>query len=156
MPRAAEDASLYSLEFRVSLDGFTPTENDAIRGPGTFERILGGIRMLTNHGFLPIVTVTQTRDDDDQRHTGDLQAGHVEPGLRDLVGADLVARSPDRVEAAKDRHRGQGDDDGRDLSPGDDKAVDQASDTPDRACGRQADTDVESRIGLNHAGRHIG
>ena len=95
-------------------------------------------------------------DDDDQRHAGDLQAGHVEPGLRDLVGADLVAGRPDRVETAKDRHRGQRDDDGRDLSPGDDKAVEQTGDTADRASGRQADADVEPRIGLNHAGRHVG
>src|SRR5438094_2905586 len=37
--RAAEKKSLYSLEFRVSMDGYTPAENDAVRGDGTFERI---------------------------------------------------------------------------------------------------------------------
>src|SRR5262245_2333475 len=37
--RAAEEASTYSLEFRVSLDGFTAQENDPVRGEGTFERI---------------------------------------------------------------------------------------------------------------------
>src|SRR5436190_19572374 len=41
--RAAEQASAYSLEFRVSMDGFTPAENDAVRGAGTFERILRGV-----------------------------------------------------------------------------------------------------------------
>ena len=63
--RSAENASLYSLEFRVSMDGATPAENDAVRGAGTFERILGGVRRLLDHGFLPILTVTRTRDDQD-------------------------------------------------------------------------------------------
>jgi uncharacterized Fe-S cluster-containing radical SAM superfamily protein len=61
--RRAEEASPYSLEFRVSLDGFTAAENDPIRGAGTFERILRGVGQLVVHGFLPIVTVTRTRDD---------------------------------------------------------------------------------------------
>ncbi len=63
--RAADDASPFSLEFRVSMDGFTPEENDAVRGPGTFARILRGVRQLLEHDFLPIVTVTCTRDEDD-------------------------------------------------------------------------------------------
>lgn len=63
--RAAEDASLYSLELRVSIDGFTPGENDPIRGCGTFDRTLRGVRMLLAHGFLPILTVTRTRDEQD-------------------------------------------------------------------------------------------
>jgi AdoMet-dependent heme synthase len=63
--RAAEKASLFSLEFRVSMDGCTAEENDAVRGAGTFERILRGVRLLLDHDFLPILTVTQTRDDQD-------------------------------------------------------------------------------------------
>jgi molybdenum cofactor biosynthesis enzyme MoaA len=63
--RQAEDASIYSLEFRVSLDGFTAADNDPIRGEGTFDRILRGLQLLLGHGFLPIITVTQTREDDD-------------------------------------------------------------------------------------------
>jgi AdoMet-dependent heme synthase len=63
--RAAEDASPYSLEFRVSMDGSTAAENDAIRGAGTFERILHGIRLLLAHDFLPILTVARTNDDND-------------------------------------------------------------------------------------------
>src|SRR5436305_1023032 len=35
--KRAESASPYSLEFRVSLDGFTAAENDPIRGDGVFE-----------------------------------------------------------------------------------------------------------------------
>lgn len=64
--RQAEEASPYSLEFRVSLDGFTPELNDSLRGAGTFERILRGIRLLVEHGFLPIVTVTRTNDEQEE------------------------------------------------------------------------------------------
>src|SRR5438552_6944344 len=42
----AEAASPYSLEFRVSMDGYTREENDPVRGRGTFERILHGVRKL--------------------------------------------------------------------------------------------------------------
>jgi molybdenum cofactor biosynthesis enzyme MoaA len=63
--RRADDASPFSLEFRVSLDGFTAADNDPVRGAGTFERILRGVRQLVDHGFLPIITVTRTRDDQD-------------------------------------------------------------------------------------------
>jgi uncharacterized Fe-S cluster-containing radical SAM superfamily protein len=56
----AEADSLYSLEFRVSIDGFSPETNDPIRGPGTFERAMRGIQRLVAHGFLPIVTAART------------------------------------------------------------------------------------------------
>jgi len=62
----AEADSPYSLEFRVSIDGFTAEDNDPIRGPGTFERAMKGVRQLVDHGFLPIITVTRTRDDQDE------------------------------------------------------------------------------------------
>jgi molybdenum cofactor biosynthesis enzyme MoaA len=63
--RQAEEASPYSLELRVSIDGFTAASNDAVRGLGTFERILRGVRLLVAHGFLPILTVARTSDDQD-------------------------------------------------------------------------------------------
>jgi len=63
--RKAESDSPYSLEFRVSIDGFTAEDNDPIRGPGTFERAMQGVRQLVNHAFLPIITVTRTQDDQD-------------------------------------------------------------------------------------------
>jgi sulfatase maturation enzyme AslB (radical SAM superfamily) len=68
----AEAASPYSLEFRVSIDGFTAADNDPIRGAGTFERILRGVRQLVAHEFLPIITVTQV---DDQRDAAALVDG---------------------------------------------------------------------------------
>ena len=63
--RRAEAASIYSLEFRVSIDGFSPETNDPVRGEGTFARAMRGVGQLVEHGFLPIVTVTRTRDDED-------------------------------------------------------------------------------------------
>ena len=61
----AEQQSLYSLEFRVSIDGVSPEENDPIRGEGTFERAMRGVRQLVDQGFLPIITVTRTSDEQD-------------------------------------------------------------------------------------------
>jgi molybdenum cofactor biosynthesis enzyme MoaA len=54
------DASMYSLELRVSIDGFSPETNDPIRGPGTFKRIMCGIKLLLDGGFLPIVTAMRS------------------------------------------------------------------------------------------------
>ena len=62
----AEAESPYSLEFRISIDGFTTGDNDAVRGAGTFDRALAGFRRLVAHGFLPLVTVARTRDDQDE------------------------------------------------------------------------------------------
>ncbi len=66
LARAAK-ASPYTLELRVSIDGFTAADHDALRGPGSFERAMAGIDLLVAHGFLPIVTATRTwpldRDD---------------------------------------------------------------------------------------------
>lgn len=61
--RRAEEASRYSLEFRVSIDGPTAETNDPIRGDMTFERAMNGVRLLVEHGFLPIITMTRTWDE---------------------------------------------------------------------------------------------
>jgi molybdenum cofactor biosynthesis enzyme MoaA len=61
----AEAASPYSLEFRVSIDGFSAETNDPVRGEGAFERAMTGVGRLVRHGFLPIITVARTNDDDD-------------------------------------------------------------------------------------------
>ena len=53
------DASRYSVEVRVSLDGCTAEENDPIRGRGTFEKALRGVERLVENGFLPIITAAQ-------------------------------------------------------------------------------------------------
>jgi len=49
----------YSLDFRVSLDGWDAASNDPIRGEGTFEKILAGIRSLHDAGLNPVITVTE-------------------------------------------------------------------------------------------------
>ena len=57
--RELADASEYSLDIRVSIEGLDAAENDPIRGAGTFERILSGVRNLTQAGLNPVVTVTE-------------------------------------------------------------------------------------------------
>jgi MoaA/NifB/PqqE/SkfB family radical SAM enzyme len=57
--RALAGAADYSLDLRVSLDGYDAASNDPIRGEGTFRRILGGIRNLAAAGLNPVITVTE-------------------------------------------------------------------------------------------------
>ncbi len=100
----AEERSLFSLEFRVSIDGFTAGSNDPIRGEGTFDRAMGGVRQLIRHGFLPIVTVTRTDDgqDDEQLFQGFVQTlkvhGYARPRIKLLPTL--------RIGAEADRARG--------------------------------------------------
>ncbi len=58
----------YSLDLRVSLDGYTAEDNDPIRGNGTFERIIAGIKRLASHGVNPVITVTEVRPGMGQAH----------------------------------------------------------------------------------------
>jgi MoaA/NifB/PqqE/SkfB family radical SAM enzyme len=53
----------YSLDLRVSLDDYTMEGNDKVRGKGTFERIIAGIKRLATHGVNPVITVTEVRPD---------------------------------------------------------------------------------------------
>jgi molybdenum cofactor biosynthesis enzyme MoaA len=53
------DASPYSLDLRVSIDGWDAATNDPIRGAGTFDRILEGVRQLADAGLNPIITLTE-------------------------------------------------------------------------------------------------
>jgi sulfatase maturation enzyme AslB (radical SAM superfamily) len=71
----AEAESPFSLEFRVSIDGFTAETNDPVRGDGTFDRALRGVRQLVAHGFLPIITVARTDENSDD---ADLFRGFVD------------------------------------------------------------------------------
>ena len=48
------------LEIRVSLDGYSAEMNDPIRGEGTFDRAIEGVRKLVERGFRPIMTITRT------------------------------------------------------------------------------------------------
>ncbi len=57
--KTLSEESEYSLDIRISIDGYTALENDPIRGTGTFERILTGIRNLAAAGLNPVLTVTE-------------------------------------------------------------------------------------------------
>ncbi len=52
--------TIYTLEFRISLDGYTEEMNDNIRGKGVFKKAMNGIKLLYENGFLPIITITKT------------------------------------------------------------------------------------------------
>ena len=57
--KSLSDASEYSLDVRISIDGWDAATNDPIRGAGTFERILSGVRALASAGLNPVLTVTE-------------------------------------------------------------------------------------------------
>jgi AdoMet-dependent heme synthase len=77
------DASIYSLELRVSMDGFSPETNDPLRGPGTFKRIMRGIKLLLDGGFLPIITAMRSWPiERDEVELGKFKACLTEIGYR--------------------------------------------------------------------------
>jgi sulfatase maturation enzyme AslB (radical SAM superfamily) len=59
--RRAFDGARYSFDLRVSLDGMSADENDAVRGKGTFDTIVAGIRALAAVGLSPAITVVEHR-----------------------------------------------------------------------------------------------
>ncbi len=76
---ALAGASPYSLDLRVSLDGYEAESNDAVRGAGTFERVLAGLRNLAAAGLNPVVTVTEV--------CGDAAGSPGSPGSLDSPGS---------------------------------------------------------------------
>lgn len=56
--RELSDASEYSLDIRVSLDGFDRESHDAIRGRGVWDRVMIGLKNLADAGIDPVITVT--------------------------------------------------------------------------------------------------
>ena len=57
--KKASEKNSHQLEFRVSIDGPSPETNDPIRGEGTFERAMKGVKLLVENGFQPIITMTR-------------------------------------------------------------------------------------------------
>ena len=57
--KALAGGSESSLDLRVSVDGWDAATNDPIRGIGTFDRILDGVRNLAQAGLNPVLTVTE-------------------------------------------------------------------------------------------------
>ena len=94
---AGEATSTYSLEFRVSIDGFSAESNDPIRGAGTFERAMRGVVKLVEFGFLPIITAARTWDiEQEDQVVGQFvtvlrQAGYSRPRLKILPTLQLGA-----------------------------------------------------------------
>lgn len=56
------DGSEYSLDLRVSLDGFDRETHDAIRGEGVWDRVMTGLSNLAAVGLEPVITVTTTAE----------------------------------------------------------------------------------------------
>jgi molybdenum cofactor biosynthesis enzyme MoaA len=87
--RLTEAPASYSLEIRVSLDGYRARDHDPFRGEGSFNRAIAGIVSLSEQGLLPIVTVTRNTDEDAEsfrRHYADMLrlAGVARPRLKIL------------------------------------------------------------------------
>jgi molybdenum cofactor biosynthesis enzyme MoaA len=57
--RELADGTEYSLDIRVSIDGWDAATNDPIRGEGTFDRIMAGVSRLAAAGINPVLTVTE-------------------------------------------------------------------------------------------------
>src|SRR5256885_8408117 len=57
------DKSEYSLDIRVSLDGFDAASHDAIRGAGVWDRVMIGLRNLAEFDINPVITVTEAAED---------------------------------------------------------------------------------------------
>jgi uncharacterized Fe-S cluster-containing radical SAM superfamily protein len=57
--KALEGSSEYSLDLRISVDGWGPEDHDRIRGKGTFNRTMAGVRRLWEAGLNPVLTVTE-------------------------------------------------------------------------------------------------
>jgi len=96
---SAEAKSQYSLEFRVSIDGFSPETNDPLRGEGTFARAMRGVARMIEHGFLPIITAARTwSDEDESAVVGEFvamlkEAGYPRPRLKILPTLRLGAET---------------------------------------------------------------
>lgn len=97
--RRADEGSIYSLEFRVSIDGCTPEMNDPIRGEGTFARAMAGVQKLVDYGFLPIITAARTWSEEKDHEVlgGFVQtlqdAGYPNPRLKILPTLHLGAEA---------------------------------------------------------------
>jgi len=110
--RSAELSSRYSLEFRVSIDGFDAATNDPIRGEGAFQRAFAGLRQLVEFGFLPIITAVRTwPENEDQRVIGKFSKlletiGYSRPRIKLLPTLKTSKnRSPKISKRNKDKQR---------------------------------------------------
>jgi MoaA/NifB/PqqE/SkfB family radical SAM enzyme len=82
--RALFDASEYSLDIRVSLDGFDAQSHDAIRGRGVWDKVMDGLRNLAAAGLNPVITVTTA--------AAGVESGHGRSRFLDLIRGFGFAR----------------------------------------------------------------
>ena len=89
----------HPLEIRVCLVGYSALLNDPIRGEGTFDRAVDGIRQLVERGFQPIITITRTWEGCDEQVLAQFgrlldKVGYREPRLKVLpllkLGAEVT------------------------------------------------------------------
>ena len=64
--RKIQDASEYSLRFRVSMENFEEAANDIIRGKNAYRKAVTGIRNLSHVGFSPILTITRSWEEEQE------------------------------------------------------------------------------------------
>ncbi len=104
-----ERAARYSLEIRISLDGYTEAMNDAIRGMGVFRQALAATARLSQRGLLPLVTIVRTWSEAEELETlaGFTRtltaAGYARPRIKVLPALPLgreLERSPELAEDA--------------------------------------------------------
>ena len=95
--RADEKAPEPKLRVQISLDGASAATNDPVRGPGSFERIVTGIRAAVSAGLRPTLTATDSSTQPDRPRQARTPGG----GARRDQPASAVAASararPDRV-----------------------------------------------------------
>ena len=90
--KALDEASEYSLDLRISLDGWDAASNDPIRGEGTFDRALAGVRNLVRAGLNPVLTVTEVyRGGGNRRRQGAVLRPAALPGDRPSAPQDPAA-----------------------------------------------------------------
>lgn len=100
-----EKSSRYSLEIRISLDGYTEEMNDRIRGEGVFSKVLAATARLSSHGLLPLITMVRTWPENEELSAiaGFMQtlkeAGYSRPRIKILPPLPL-GRELTRIEGA--------------------------------------------------------
>ncbi|MBD3403593.1 radical SAM protein [candidate division GN15 bacterium] len=98
-----EANSIYSLEIRVSLDGFDEPSNDRLRGKGSFKLALNGITRLVEQGMLPILTAVQTWSEAEHERmlAGFKQLladiGYTRPRFKIIPALDLGAYQQNKI-----------------------------------------------------------
>ena len=79
----------HTLDIRVSLDGETEEQNDSVRGNGSFNRAMRGIRNLTAVGIKPSIATTAT--------WGDTCPDIIEQRMRGLLASHGVKDVPVKI-----------------------------------------------------------